>query len=114
MSVFVYQAVYSRELISSFGKNTQNRSQAINVTTEGNWYKLIGCWMAFNEYDLVIIAEIPSVEAMAGAVLAVGTLGKASRCKTTNLLKMDQAVTAMTCAQGVLNSHNPPSIQFPE
>ena len=70
--------------------------------------------MACNEYDLGIIAEIPSVEAMAGAVLAVGRLGKASRCKTTNLLKMDQAVTAMTCAQGVFNSHNPPSIQFPE
>jgi len=109
MSVYMYQAVYSKESISNLVKNPQDRTKAVNAVVEANGGTLIGCWMAFGEYDLVVIAEMPSDEAMAGVVLAVNAVGTASGGKTTKLLKMEQAVKAMTSAQGVVNNYKPPS-----
>ena len=61
------------------------------------------------EYDIVVIADMPDDESMAGVALAVTCAGTASSGKTTKLLTMDQAVTAMKSAQSVVNSYSAPS-----
>ena len=109
MSVYMYQAVYSKDSISVLVKNPQDRTTSINGVVEANGGTLIGCWMAFGEYDLVVIAEMPSDEAMASVVLAVSAVGTTAGGKTTKLLTMEQAVKAMAGAQGVVNNYSPPS-----
>ena len=73
MSVYMYQAVYSKESISNLVKNPQDRTNAINAVVETNGGTLIGCWLAFGEYDLVVIAEMPSDEAMAASSLLLSS-----------------------------------------
>ena len=109
MPVYMYEGTYSREAISALVENPQNRTAAVSSVVEANGGKLIGCWMAFGEYDLVAIADMPDDEAMAGVSLAVSAVGTASRSKTTKLLTMDQAVESMKNANGVVKSYSPPS-----
>ena len=109
MSVYMYQGTYSKDAISALVENPQNRTAAVKSVVEANGGELIGCWMAFGEYDLVAIADMPNDEAMAGVSLVVGAVGTASSSKTTKLLTMDQAVEAMNNAQGVVKSYSPPS-----
>ena len=109
MSIYMYQAVYSKDSISGLVKNPQDRTNAINAVVETNGGTLIGCWLAFGEYDLVVIAEMPRDEAMAGVVLAVSAVGTTAGGKTTKLLTMEQAVKAMTGAKAVVDNYSPPS-----
>ena len=109
MPIYMYQGTYSKDSISALVENPQNRTAAVSSVVEANGGKLIGCWMAFGEYDLIAIADMPDDEAMAGVSLAVSAVGTALSSKTTKLLTMDQAVEAMKNAQGVVKSYSPPS-----
>ena len=109
MSVYMYQGVYSKESIRALVDNPQDRTNAVNAVVEANGGKLIGCWMAFGEYDILVIADMPNDESMAGVALAVSAVGTASGGRTTKLLTMDQAVKAMNNAQGVVKNYRPPS-----
>ena len=109
MPVYMYQAAYSGESIKSLVQNPQDRTAVVKAVIEGNGGMLIGCWMCFGEYDIVVIADMPDDESMAGVALAVGAAGTAARGKSTQLLTMEQAVEAMKKAQNIAKSYNPPS-----
>ena len=109
MSVYMYQGTYSREAISALVENPQNRTAEVRSVVEANGGEMIGCWMAFGEYDIVVIADMPDDESMAGVSLAVSCAGTAAKGKTTLLLTMDQAVEAMKSAQSVIKSYSAPS-----
>ena len=63
--------------------------------------------MAFVEYGLVAIADMPDDEEMADLSLAVSAAITTSRSKTIKLLTMDQEVESMKNAQGVVTSYKP-------
>jgi len=109
MPVYMYQATYSGGSIKSLVQNPQDRTAVVKAVIEGNGGTLIGCWMCFGEYDIVVIADMPDDESMAGVALAVGAAGTAARGKSTQLLTMEQAVEAMKKAQNIAKSYNPPS-----
>ena len=70
---------------------------------------MISIWMAFGEHDIVVIADMPDDESMAGVALAVSSTGSIVSGKTTKLLTMDQAVESMRRANTVLNQYKPPA-----
>ena len=69
---------------------------------------MIGAWMAFGEDDLIVIADLPDDESMAGVALAIALTGAIVNGKTTKLLTLDQAVSGMKKANAVLNAYKPP------
>ena len=109
MPVYMYQAAYSTEAINALVQNPQDRTAAVQTVIEAHGGKLIGCWMAFGEFDIVVIADMPDDESMAGVSLAVGSTGTLANGKTTQLLTMEQAVEAMNKAQGSVSSYKPPA-----
>ncbi len=50
---------------------------------------MIGAWMAFGEDDLIVIADLPDDESMAGVALAIASTGAIVNEKTTKLLTLD-------------------------
>ena len=70
---------------------------------------MIGAWMAFGEDDLLVIADMPDDESMAGVALAISSTGAIVGGKTTKLLTLDQAVASMKKANAVLNAYQPPA-----
>jgi uncharacterized protein with GYD domain len=65
--------------------------------------------MAFGEDDIIVIADMPDDESMAGAALAISSTGAIVGGRTTKLLTMDQAVASMGKAGAVMKAYKPPA-----
>tara|TARA_Y100000758_G_scaffold36260_1_gene23679 strand:+ start:46 stop:375 length:330 start_codon:yes stop_codon:yes gene_type:complete len=109
MPAYLYQASYSGEAIKALVNNPQDRSGAARAAIEANGGTMIGAWMAFGEDDLIVIADLPDDESMAGVALAIASTGAIVNGKTTKLLTLDQAVSGMEKANAVLNAYKPPA-----
>ena len=76
MPLYMYEAAYTAESWAAQMKNPQNRVEAVGrASCEAVGGKLIGGWYCFGDYDLVIIADVPSNESMAAIALAIGAGG---------------------------------------
>ena len=109
MSVYMYQASYSGDAINALVSNPQDRTGAARAAIEANGGTMIGAWMAFGEDDLLVIADMPDDESMAGVALAISSTGAIVGGKTTKLLTLDQAVASMKKANAVLSAYQPPA-----
>jgi uncharacterized protein with GYD domain len=59
---------------------------------------MVAGWLSFGEYDVVGIIELPTNVSAAAFSMAVSAGGTVKAFKTTPLLSMDEAVTAMELA----------------
>ena len=108
MALYMYQAAYTPESWAAQIKNPQNRVEAVGrQACEAVGGKLIGGWLCFGEYDLVIISDVPNIESMAAIALAVGAGGALKTSRTTPLLTGAQAVEALKKAADVAKGYKP-------
>jgi uncharacterized protein with GYD domain len=108
MALYMYQAAYTPESWAAQLKNPQNRVQKIGAPAcEAAGGKLIGGWLCFGEYDLVVIAEMPNEESMAAMALAFAAGGALKASKTTQLMSSDQGVEALKKAAVVAKTYKP-------
>ena len=63
--------------------------------------KLLGGWYCFGDYDLVIIADVPSNEAMSAIALAIAAGGAIKSSKTTVLMTGEEILGALKKATAV-------------
>ena len=98
MPMYMYQAAYSKDAIANLVQNPQNRTDAIRAVCESMGGIMVGCWMAFGEDDIIVIVDMPNDEGMAAVAMAVAASGAAVRGRSTKLLTMEQAVSAMNKA----------------
>ena len=82
-------------------KNPQDRAAAVRPMMERMGGKLHGLWLAFGEYDIVAIAELPDATSAAAISMAIGSTGAMSAYRTTPLLTMEEATEAMKKAGSV-------------
>jgi len=108
MPLFMYQAAYTSESWAAQVKNPQNRVESVGrQACEAVGGKLVGGWLCFGEYDLVIIADVPNIESMAGIALAVAAGGAIKASKTTPLMTGAQGVEALKKADTVAKAYKP-------
>ncbi len=108
MPVFMYQGAYTSESWAAQLKNPQNRVEAVGrQACEAVGGKLLGGWLCFGEYDLVIIADVPNNESMSAIALAIGAGGAIKSSKTTVLMTGAQGVEAMKKADAVAKGYKP-------
>ena len=69
--------------------------------------QLVGGWLCFGEYDLIIIADVPNNESMAAIALAVGAGGAIKASKTTVLMTGTEGVGALGKADAVAKTYSP-------
>ncbi|MDQ3043768.1 MAG: GYD domain-containing protein [Chloroflexota bacterium] len=107
MALYMYKVAYSAEAWAAMVKNPQNRIEAVTPAIERAGGKIIGAWMAFGEYDLYAVAEMPgNIEASALAVAF--TAGGALRSlETVPLLSVEDGVEVMRQAGG--STYKPPA-----
>jgi len=110
MPLYMYQGAYTPQSWAALVKNPQNRLEGVaRPACEAVGGKYIGGWLCFGEYDFVLIAEVPSNEAMAAIAIAVGAGGAIKASKTTVLMSADQGVAAMKKAADVAKGYRPAS-----
>jgi uncharacterized protein with GYD domain len=108
MPLYMYQAAYTGESWAAQIKNPQNRVEAVGkAACEAVGGKLVGGWLCFGEYDLVIIADVPNDEAMSAIAVAVAAGGAVKASRTTRLLSGAQGVEMLKKAEAVAKIYRP-------
>ena len=108
MPIYMYQAAYTAESWAAQIKHPQNRVEAVGrQACEAVGGKLLGGWYCFGDYDLVIIADVPSNEAMSAIALAIAAGGALKSSRTTPLLTGAQGVEALKKATDVAKGYKP-------
>jgi uncharacterized protein with GYD domain len=108
MPLYMYEAAYTAESLAAQLKNPQNRADAVGrAACEAVGGKLVGSWYCFGDYDLIIIADVPNNESMAGIALAVAAGGAVKSAKTTVLMTGAEAVAGMKKAEAVAKIYKP-------
>src|SRR5260221_6895410 len=96
MPLYMYQAAYTPESWAAQLKNPQNRVETVGrQVCEAVGGKLVGGWLCFGEYDLVLVADVPNNESMSAIALAIGAAGAIKASKTTALMTGTEGVGAL-------------------
>ena len=108
MALYMYQAAYTSQSWAAQMSNPQNRVEAVGrQVCEAVGGTLIGGWLCFGDYDIVIIANVPNNESMAAVALGVGAGGAIKASKTTVLMTGEAGVDALKKAAGVAKAYQP-------
>jgi uncharacterized protein with GYD domain len=106
MALYMYQAAYAPESWAGQIKNPQNRVEMVGrASCEAMGGKYIGAWLSFGEYDVVLIADLPDMESMAGIAMAIAAGGAIKASKTTPLMSGAQGVDALKKAAKVAETY---------
>jgi uncharacterized protein with GYD domain len=87
-------------------KQPQNRLEAVRPVIEKLGGKFEHAWLAFGEYDIVSVVELPENTDAAAFAMAASAGGAIKALKTTPLLSAEEGVEAMRKAQGA--GYRPP------
>jgi len=108
MALYMYQAAYTPESWAAQIKNPQNRVETVGrQVCEAAGGKLIGGWLCYGEYDLVIIADVPDNNSMAAIAVAVAAGGAIKASKTTPLITGTDGVEVLKKAAAVADLYRP-------
>lgn len=100
MAHYMIQATYTPTSWAAMLKEPQNRVEKVRPAIEKLGGSVVGGWMAFGEYDIVLIVEMPGNANAAAAAIAAAAGGGVSALKTTPLMTPAESVEAMRMAAG--------------
>ena len=106
MPFFLIQASYTSQATAAMIQNPQDRAAAVRPVIERMGGKLHGLWLAFGEYDVVAITEVPDHVSAAALSMAIGASGALSAYRSTPLITTAEATQAMKKAAGA--GYQPP------
>lgn len=95
MPHYLTQAAYTTDAWSSLVKHPVNRIEQLRPVIEKLGGKLIAGFMAFGDYDVVLISELPSNTDAAAIAVAAAAGGSIRAIKTTPLLTAEEARAAL-------------------
>lgn len=107
MPDYLVQMSYTKEAIKTLDEHPQNRLEAARPAFEELGITIREAFLAFGDYDVVLLLEAPDNVRAAAISLAVTAGGAIAHYKTTPLLTMEEGVEAMRIAGG--SSYTPPS-----
>ena len=95
MASYLFQISYSAEAWAAMIKRPQDRAQAVSQAVEKLGGKVGSFWMAFGDYDLIGVLDMPDNVSAAAFAIAVAAGGACKNVKTTPLLSVTEGLDAM-------------------
>jgi uncharacterized protein with GYD domain len=95
MASYLVQVSYTSEALSALIAKPQDRSGVVRRVIENLGGKSLGSWLAFGDYDLVMVVEMPNNVNAAALSLAAAAGGSCKTVKTTPLLSIAQGLSAL-------------------
>ena len=96
---YLIQVAYTPDAWAAMVNQPQNRLEAVRPVVEKLGGKFEHAWLAFGEYDIVGVVELPENTDAAAFSMAIAAGGAAKTFKTTPLLSVEEGVEAMRKAQ---------------
>ena len=87
---------YTPETWARLGQNPEDRRNAAKTYIESVGGKLHGFWYAFGEFDGYNLWEAPDNVSMSAVAIALSSGGALSKCETTVLVTVEEAMEAMS------------------
>jgi uncharacterized protein with GYD domain len=106
MARYLFQASYTSEAWAAQVGHPQNRMEVIRPVIERLGGRLESAYLAFGDYDVVVIAEMPDNVSAAAFSLAASAGGGVKAVKTTPLMTVEEGIEAMKKAAG--SGYRPP------
>jgi uncharacterized protein with GYD domain len=100
MASYMIQVSYSTAAWATLVKRPENRFEAVRKVVEKLGGTTINFWFAFGEHDIVGILEMPDNVSAAAFAVAIAAGGSCKSVKTTPLLSIEDAMSAMKKAGG--------------
>lgn len=107
MPYYLVQMSYTREAVKTLEEHPHNRFEELRPVYEEFGITIREAFLAFGDYDVVLLLEAPDNVRAAAISLAVTAEGAVAHYKTTPLLTWDEGVEAMRVAQR--SGYRPPS-----
>ena len=95
MASYLFQISYTTEAWAAMIKHPQDRPEAVRKVVKKLGGKIGSFWMAFGDYDLVGVLEMPDNVSAAAFAIAVAGGGACKKVKTTPLLSVAEGMEAM-------------------
>jgi uncharacterized protein with GYD domain len=95
MAQYLLQLSYTPAAWGALLKKPQDRSAAVSGAIKKLGGSIQGFWMAFGEHDVIGLVDMPDNVSAAAFAMAVAAGGACTNVKTTPLLNLEDAKTAM-------------------
>jgi uncharacterized protein with GYD domain len=95
MAQYLLQVSYAAEGWAAMLKQPQDRQEAVRPAIEALGGKVRNFWMAFGEYDIIGVIDMPDAVSAAALSMAIQGGGACKAVKTTPLLSVEEGVEAM-------------------
>jgi uncharacterized protein with GYD domain len=100
MAFYLLQVGYTPEAWAAMVKKPQDRIEAVRPAVQKLGGKVVSGYLAFGEYDIVAILDMPNNASAAAFAMAVAAGGACSKVKTTPLMSTQEGIDAMKKAGG--------------
>jgi uncharacterized protein with GYD domain len=100
MPSYLVQVAYTPEAIAALIAKPQDRAEHINKVIEKLGGKPGKLYLAFGDYDVVGIYEMPDNESAAAFALSIASGGACRSVKTTPLMTTEEGLAALKKAGG--------------
>jgi uncharacterized protein with GYD domain len=95
MPSFMVQVSYTSEALAALIANPQDRTEMVKKVAKKLGGRIHGAWLAFGDYDLVLVMEMPDNVSAAAIALASAAGGSCKTVKTTPLLTIQEGLAAL-------------------
>ena len=106
MPYYMLQGAYTSEAWAAQVRNPQNRVEVVRPAFESLGGRIESAFLAFGEYDVMVIAEFPDNVSAAAISVAIQAGGAFKAAKTTPLMTMEEGMEMMRKAAG--SGYRPP------
>jgi uncharacterized protein with GYD domain len=100
MAYYLLQVAYTPQAWAAMIKKPHVRLEGLRPLLERLGGKLDGGWLAFGEYDAVLICQLPDHASAAALAMAASAEGAIKAIKTTPLMTVEESLDALQKAAG--------------
>jgi uncharacterized protein with GYD domain len=108
MGSYLFQVAYTSESWAVQIAQQANVVDRISPLVETCGGSISSCFYAIGDYDLIVLADFPTPEGAAAFSMAATAGGSTKTIKTTELLSVEQGITAMRTATEARSVYTPP------
>jgi len=95
MAYYLMQAAYTSEAWLNMVESPQDRLATVEQAVESLGGKLVGGWLTFGEYDVVLVLEMPDNVSAAAFSMTTMAGGALRAARTTPMMTFDEGLEAM-------------------
>src|SRR6266851_4001988 len=107
MAHYMFEAAFTAEAWSKMVSKPQDRSKVVGQMMEKLGGRLQNYFLAFGEYDAVVIVELPDNVSAAAAAVSAASGGGIKAIRTTPLMTVEEGMQVMRKAAA--SGYRPPS-----